>query len=130
MENAAPSKTLLVVDDDDSVRDFTVRILKSLNYNVLSAADGHTALALFRDNTAQIDLIMTDMVMPNMTGKDFVEAVRGIDPRMKVLFVSGYGPDETLGHLANDPDIAFLQKPYVRKQLSETLGGLLADTDS
>mgnify|MGYP001765915628 CR=1 FL=1 len=130
MENAAPPKTLLVVDDDDSVRDFTVRILKSLNYNVLSAADGHAALALFRNHSAHIALIMTDMVMPNMTGKDFVEAVRGIDPRMKVLFVSGYGPDEALGHLANDPGIAFLQKPYIRKQLSETLAGLLADPES
>lgn len=130
MENAVPSKTLLVVDDDDSVRDFTVRILKSLNYNVLSAADGHAALALFRDHTAHIDLIMTDMVMPNMTGKDFVEAVRKMDPGMKVLFVSGYGPDETLGDLANDPCIAFLQKPYIRKQLSETLMGLLSNANS
>jgi DNA-binding NtrC family response regulator len=130
MEYSPNNKTLLVVDDDDSVRDFTVRILKSLSYNVLSAPDGQTALALFQEKTAHIDLVMTDMVMPNMTGKEFVEAVRGIDPHMKVLFVSGYGPDETLGDLADDPGIAFLQKPYIRNQLSETIRGLLTDTNS
>ena len=88
-------ETLLVVEDDDSVREFTARTLKTLGYNVLSASDGREAIELFKDQASQINMVITDMIMPNMTGKQFVEAVRQFDKDIKILFVSGYRPDDT-----------------------------------
>ena len=116
---------VLLVEDDDSVREFTTRMLKTVGYRILSAPDGPKALDLFKANGPQIDLVMSDMVMPNMTGKQFVEAVRQIDKKMKILFVSGYSPDDTTDETAFDKGIAFLQKPYTRDQLSKKIRDVL-----
>lgn len=124
------NETLLVVDDDDSVREFTVRMLKTLGYNVLSATDGRKALELFKSQAPQINLIITDMVMPNMTGGQFVEAVRQVDKDMKVMFVSGYGPNDTAEGAALGKSVAFFQKPYTRDQLSKKIRDVLGGQNS
>lgn len=124
------NETLLVVDDDDSVREFTVRMLKTLGYNVLSATDGRKALDLFKSQAPQINMVITDMVMPNMTGAEFVEAVRQFDKDMKVMFVSGYGPDDTAEGVALGKSVAFFQKPYTRDQLSKKIRDVLDGENS
>jgi two-component system cell cycle sensor histidine kinase/response regulator CckA len=118
-------ETLLVVEDDDSVREFTVRMLNILGYSVLSAPDGHKALELFKSQASQIDMVITDMVMPNMTGKQFVEAIRQLDKNMKIMFVSGYGAEDALDGMTLDPSVAFFQKPYTRDQFSKKIREVL-----
>ncbi len=130
MGNEARNETLLVVDDDDSVREFTLRMLKTLGYNVLSASDGQKALDMFRSQASQISMIMTDMIMPNMTGRQFVEAVRQIDKDMKIMFVSGYGPNDTEDGVALGQSVVFFQKPYTRDQLSQKVRDVLDGKDS
>lgn len=130
MENGPGKETLLIVEDDDSVREFTVRMLKTIGYNVLSATDGQKGLDLFKSQAAQINMIITDMLMPNMTGRQFVEAVRQIDKDMKIMFVSGYSPDDTEDGTALGQSVAFFQKPYTRDQLSKKIRDVLDGRDS
>jgi DNA-binding NtrC family response regulator len=118
-------ETLLVVEDDDSVREFTVRTLKTFGYNVLSAPDGQAAIELFKSQMSRINMVITDMFMPNMTGKQFVEAVRQFDKDMKILFVSGYSPDDTADGMPPGRSVAFLEKPYARDQLSKKIRDVL-----
>ena len=130
MENAQRSETLLVVEDDDSVREFTMRLLRSLGYKVLSAPDGQKGLELFKSQASQINMIITDMIMPNMTGRQFVEAVRQIDGNMKIMFVSGYSPDDTTDGMAIGDSVAFFQKPYTRDELSKKIRDVLDGKNS
>ena len=124
-KSQAGRETLLVVEDDDSVREFTVRMLKSLGYSVLSAPNGQKGLELFTSQAAQIDMVITDMIMPNMTGRQFVDAARRIDKDMKILFVSGYSPDDTADGAILGKSVAFFQKPYTRDQLSKKIREVL-----
>lgn len=130
MQNEPRGETLLVVEDDDSVRMFTVRMLTTLGYNVLSAADGQKGLDLFKSQPSQINMIITDMLMPNMTGRQFVEAVREINKDMKIMFVSGYAPDDTEDGAALSQSVAFFQKPYTRDQLSKKIRDVLDGKNS
>jgi CheY-like chemotaxis protein len=130
MQNEPRGETLLVVEDDDSVRTFTVRMLTTLGYNVLSAADGQKGLDLFKSQPSQINMIITDMLMPNMTGRQFVEAVRQINKDMKIMFVSGYSPDDTEDGAVLSQSVAFFQKPYTRDQLSRKIRDVLDGKDS
>jgi two-component system, cell cycle sensor histidine kinase and response regulator CckA len=125
MDDGSRNATLLVVEDDDSVREFTVRLLKTLGYSVLSAPDGQKALELFKSQGAQIHMVITDMIMPNMTGQQFVEAVRQIDRNMKIMFVSGYSPDDTADGMGIGTTVAFFQKPYTRDQLAMKIRDVL-----
>ncbi len=128
-EGAAMSEqrtpTILVVEDEEAVREFTVRMLKTLKYNVLSASNGEQALALFRAPEQTVDLVISDMVMPNMTGREFVEKLHEVKKDMRVLFVSGYAPEEAVGGEALGPGISFLMKPYTREPLAKKIREML-----
>lgn len=118
-------ETLLVIEDDDSVREYTARMLGTLGYRVFSASDGQTAIELFKSQASQINMVITDMIMPNMSGDQFVEAVRQFDKDMKILFVSGYSPYDTGKGMILGPSVAFLEKPYSREQLSKKIREVL-----
>jgi CheY-like chemotaxis protein len=118
-------ETLLVIEDDDSVREFTVRTLKTYGYNVLSATDGQTALELFKSPAPQIDMVITDIVMPNMTGTQFVKVIHQFNMDMKILFVSGYNLADTADGVAFNHRIAFLEKPYTGEQLAKKIRDVL-----
>lgn len=125
MQNEPRNESLLVVEDDDSVREFSIRMLKGLGYNVFSASNGQEALEMFKNQASQINMVITDMVMPNMTGAQFVEAARQIDKDIKIMLVSGYGPDDTEDGIALGKSVAFFQKPYTRDQLSKKIRDVL-----
>jgi CheY-like chemotaxis protein len=82
-------ETILLVDDDASVRAVVGAMLKRLGYRVIMASDGHEGLRMLRHDAQPIDLVLTDVVMPRMSGPAMVAAVRAVDPDVKVLFVSG-----------------------------------------
>jgi len=117
-EPEAPLATILVVEDEAGIRALVRKILRRQGYEVLEAANGQDALALCKEHTGPIDLLITDVLMPQMGGRELVEGLRAQGREMKVLYVSGYTEDTTLysGELA--PGTAFLQKPF-------TLGSLL-----
>lgn len=117
-EPAAPLATILVVEDEAGIRALVRKILRRQGYEVLEAANGEDALALCKEHAGAIDLLITDVLMPHMGGRELVDRLRGQGREMKVLYVSGYTEDATIysGELA--AGTAFLQKPF-------TLGSLL-----
>ena len=89
-------ETILVVEDDDDVRAHTVDLLRELGYRVLEAYDGESALRLLARPDQDVQLILTDVVMPSMSGWELADAARGIFPGMRILFTSGYPRDAIL----------------------------------
>jgi two-component system cell cycle sensor histidine kinase/response regulator CckA len=119
------TETILLVEDDQMVRQLTMRVLQQLGYTVLEAADGMEALRMAQRHRGSIDLLLTDMVMPQMNGHVLAEQVRTIHPRLKVLFISGYS-DGMLGpqRLVEQEDV-LLQKPFTPALLAHTIRDIL-----
>jgi CheY-like chemotaxis protein len=111
----APSggnETILVVEDEALVRKVALRILEGVGYRVLAADSGVDGLHLFRSHSGNIDLVLTDMVMPHMSGHDFVSALRQIRPTTRVIFMSGYSGDAAVMRNLLAPDTGFIGKPF------------------
>ncbi len=111
-------ETILLVEDEDVVRRVTARMLESLGYTVLQAEDGPTALALLDDYSGEIDLLMSDVVMPRMGGRELAEHVVKARPNISVLFASGYSDDVILNRQLLERDVVLLQKPFTTAALS------------
>ncbi len=106
------SETILVVEDEPGVRALAVRVLESYGYQVLSASDGPTALQMSERHEQPIDLLLTDVIMPTMNGKELVERLWQQQPQMRVIFMSGYGEDVIAHHGVLDQGITLLSKPF------------------
>jgi CheY-like chemotaxis protein len=117
-EPPAPLATILVVEDEAGIRALVRKILRRQGYQVLEAANGQDALALCRENAQRVELLITDVLMPQMGGRELVERLRTQGHDMKVLYVSGYTDDTTIYSGELPAGTAFLQKPF-------TLGSLL-----
>jgi two-component system, cell cycle sensor histidine kinase and response regulator CckA len=111
------TETILVVEDDESLRKLTVALLESTGYRVLQADNGGTAIRLVQDSMESIDLLLTDVLMPVMSGVDLSVILRKVRPSMKVLLMSGYAGDLIARHRGSEPDIALLEKPFTRHDL-------------
>jgi PAS domain S-box-containing protein len=124
---AAPAvRKILVVDDDDSVRDVAQLQLKSLGYNVVMASNGPDALDILA-RTPDIDLLFTDVVMPGgLNGREVAEEARKIRPGLKVLFTSGYFEGALVRDGALESSVRLLVKPYRKKELAEKVEEVLA----
>jgi PAS domain S-box-containing protein len=105
-------KTILLVEDEDIVRAMLMEVLQESGYSVLEAPDGEAALALSRQHSGPLDLLVTDLVMPNMTGRELSEQIRTDRPELKFLFMSGYTNDEVMRGEIASAHAAFLQKPF------------------
>lgn len=117
-EPPAPIATILVVEDEAGIRALVRKILRRQGYEVLEAADGQDALTLCREHGKRVELLITDVLMPHMGGRELVERLQTQGHDMKVLYVSGYTDDTTVYSAELPPGTAFLQKPF-------TLGSLL-----
>jgi len=114
------TETVLVLEDDVSVRHISVRVLRSLGYDVIEAANGDDAQALISlDGSKQIDLLLTDMVMPQMSGKDFADWLAQTSPQTKVVFISGYMKESLHNGGPLDHEVFFLPKPFDAEQLAQ-----------
>jgi len=116
---------ILVTEDDPSVRHVVVTVLKRADYRVLEAADPHHALDLARAHPRPIDLLLTDVVMPVMSGKDLARQLRVQRPDLRVLFMSGYSDEVVAHHGVLDVDAHLLAKPVSPDQLLKAVSELL-----
>jgi CheY-like chemotaxis protein len=119
------SETVLVAEDEESVRRLTRRVLEGQGYTVLAAADGPDALRLAHTHPGPIHLLLTDVVMPNMSGRELADLVVSARPETKVLYLSGYTDDAVIHHGVLEPGIAFLQKPFTPQSLARKLREVL-----
>jgi two-component system, cell cycle sensor histidine kinase and response regulator CckA len=108
---------VLLVEDEVEVRSFAVRALKRQGYQVIEAADGVEALELMAANEGMIDIVVSDVVMPEMDGPALFKELRKRNPVIKVIFVSGY-PNEAFRETMGSDDFAFLPKPFSLPQLA------------
>jgi PAS domain S-box-containing protein len=126
-------ETILLVEDELVVRRLVAEILEANGYSVLQAADGPSALELLRRHTGPVDLLVTDVVMPGMSGPDVAGAVAVMRPGTQVLYISGYTDSSIGNHGALEPGIAFLQKPFAADDLTrkvrEVLDGVVVPVD-
>jgi CheY-like chemotaxis protein len=126
---AAPSprtRTILLVEDDDSVRSLASAILSNCGYQVLQGRDGAEALRVSENFSDPIDALVTDVVMPQMSGRQLAEVVQKLRPGIRVLYLSGYTDDVIIKHGVLDSGTAFLQKPFTPAALSKKVQELLA----
>jgi two-component system, cell cycle sensor histidine kinase and response regulator CckA len=115
------SVTILVVENGDMLRPLICEILRREGYNVLEAQDGDEALLVWQRYQGPIDLVLTDVVMPTMSGKELVEHLRLLQPEIKVIFMSGYASSILSFGNKFASDAVFLQKPFRPAELSKTV---------
>ena len=118
--------TILLVEDEEAVRAFGARALSSRGYTVLEAASGREALDVVEAENGKIDLIVSDVVMPEMDGPTMFGELRKRGIKCKVIFVSGYAEDAFQKNLPAGEDFGFLPKPFTLKQLVEAVKGNLS----
>jgi CheY-like chemotaxis protein len=112
------SETILLVEDNEQVRILSLAILEQQGYAVLTAENGRKALMLLDKHDGSLDLLLTDVVMPEISGKDLFERISGDYPDLKVLYMSGY-TDDVIGHRGMlDEGVNFIQKPFSAKGLA------------
>jgi PAS domain S-box-containing protein len=128
-EQAAPapqgSETVLVVEDEDGVRKLVREVLELRGYRVLEADGGEQALAVASEFDQSIDLLLTDVVMPKMNGRDLAEAMALLRPEVKILFLSGYTDHVVVEHGVLQPKADFLQKPFTPDTLARKVRDVL-----
>lgn len=111
-------ETVLVVEDEEPLRRLTRRILESRGYTVLDAANGQEAIQLLASAPSRVDLLLTDVVMPGMSGRELVERLLPVYPWLRVLFMSGYTEDMMLQHRVAELGITVVEKPFTRDDLA------------
>jgi PAS domain S-box-containing protein len=119
------NETVLLVEDEDLLRRVVARILDRAGYHVLVACSGEEALSLCEELSAPVDLLVTDVVMPGMGGKELAMRIVGKYPQARILFMTGYTDDETLGKGMLDNDRAIILKPFSPEALLRRLREIL-----
>jgi PAS domain S-box-containing protein len=119
------SETILVVEDQEAVRSFAGAALKQYGYHVIETSDGEEAIDAAAKHSGEIHLLLTDVVLPGMNGKEVSEMLKAFRPNLKVLFTSGYTADAIGNRGVLSPDVAFLHKPFSPEQLAAKVRDVL-----
>jgi two-component system cell cycle sensor histidine kinase/response regulator CckA len=118
--------TILLVEDEDPVRAVNARALSARGYTVLEAASGVEALQVIEQRGAAVDVVVSDVVMPEMDGPTLLRELRKLYPDLKVIFVSGYAEDAFRKNLPDGEEFNFLAKPFSLRQLVELVKQVMA----
>ncbi|WP_315760163.1 PAS domain-containing protein [Sphingomonas sp. Y38-1Y] len=121
-------ETIMVVEDDDDVRAYTVEVLRELGYRVLEAHDGTSALRLIERRETEVDLMFTDVVMPGMSGAELVNRAHAINPGLKVLYASGYTRNAIMQGGRLEPGVELIAKPFTYESLARKVREVLEAT--
>jgi CheY-like chemotaxis protein len=116
---------ILVVEDDDDVRAYTVEILRELGYRVLEAHDAASAFSLLERQEQTVDLLFTDIVMPGLSGRELADAARRSHPAIKVLFTTGYAHNAIVHGGRLDPGVEMIAKPFIYQALAQKIAEVL-----
>jgi len=118
-------ETILVTEDDPAVLEYIVEVLRDLDYRVLQATDGDSALEYLEDEALRIDLLLSDVVMPRMNGRTLADQARRLKPDIKVLFMTGYSQNAIVHQGRLDPGVHLIQKPLSQAQLASRIRDIL-----
>ncbi|MBT7162136.1 MAG: response regulator, partial [Victivallales bacterium] len=118
---------ILLVDDEECVRISCARILGRLGYEVVACEDGAEAVEYYRQSWEDVDLVLLDMMMPRMNGRDAFLAMREINPDLKTLLLSGFGKDRRIQAILDEGVLGFIQKPFPRDALTERVAEALRE---
>jgi two-component system, cell cycle sensor histidine kinase and response regulator CckA len=124
---ARGTETILLVEDEDAVRSLVRVALQQAGYTVLEANRGIEAIRLAQEHQGPVHLLITDVVMPEMGGRQLVEQLAPLKPDLNVLYLSGYTDDAVVRHGVLQADVAFLQKPFTMAALTNKVRQLLDD---
>jgi CheY-like chemotaxis protein len=116
---------ILVVDDEEPIRDITQGTLETFGYSVITASDGTEALALYADRKHEIAVVLTDMVMPFMDGPATIRALQRMNPKVRIIAASGLNTGQRAGEASLEGVNAFLNKPYTAEKLLKALAQVL-----
>lgn len=119
------TETILLVEDDEGVRGLALRSLRMHGYKVLTAIDGKVALQVVDSHKGPLDLVLSDVVMPNLGGPEMAKLLRSRYPDLKLLFMSGYTDDAVIRHGLLDAEVSFIQKPYTPTALARKIRQVL-----
>jgi len=121
------SETILLIDDEPMILEVAGELLEQLGYRVLRAGGGKEAVGVYEKNSDRIDLVIVDMIMPNMGGGETYDTLREINPDVKVILSSGYSINGQAQEILNRGCDGFIQKPFKIKELSHKLRQVLDD---
>jgi CheY-like chemotaxis protein len=119
------TETMLLVEDEAMVREISRQVLEMCGYTVLEAQHGVEALSIFQEEKDKIDLMITDVIMPQMGGRELVERVKQTHPQLRVLFTSGYTDDAIVRHDVIDAGTYFIPKPFTPGALAHKVREVL-----
>lgn len=121
VKGLAPQPCVLLVDDEEAIREVMTDLLQEHNLRVLSAGDGAAGIELYRTNAADVRLVLLDLTMPGMTGEEVFRQFKEIDPTVRVILTSGYGREEATSKFPASELAGFVQKPFHWTQLAKTI---------
>jgi CheY-like chemotaxis protein len=124
-QRAPKGETVLIVEDEEALREVTRRIFARNGYKVITAANGLDALRIAGGHPGEVHLLVTDVVMPRMLGKEVAEKMRLIKPEIEVIFMSGYARPVLASQGRLDPGVALMEKPFSEADLMATVGQVL-----
>ncbi|MFB3828151.1 MAG: response regulator [Bryobacteraceae bacterium] len=127
MASPEGKKTILVVDDEPEVRKLVGAMVSRYGFSVLTADSGEHAITLFRNRQGNIDLLLTDVVAPGMSGPQLADELTRLRPGLKVLFMSGYDNTQVVQHYVVEKGHALLIKPFTLEELGQKVGEVLGE---